>query len=75
MSVTGSDSEIQQAATLLSREVRESTQHMSNGERAQGIEQMLRDLLELARNDGCVAAAWAYEFIVGGCNLSDPSAQ
>lgn len=39
----------------------ESTKSMGHGERVRGIEQMLHDLERLAREDGCVAAAWALE--------------
>jgi len=39
-----------------------STAHMVDWEREEGIQQMLADLQELARRDGCIAAAWAVEF-------------
>ncbi len=41
-----------------------STRHMSQGEREDAIGQMLADLWMLAKNDGCIAAAWAYELCV-----------
>lgn len=39
-----------------------STRHMDRDEREAAIGQMLADLFLLAKNDGCIAAAWAYEF-------------
>lgn len=39
----------------------ESTKHLGHGDRVRGIEQMLHDLERLAKDDGCVAAAWALE--------------
>jgi hypothetical protein len=38
-----------------------STQGMSKEDRIAGVKQMLFDLSDLARIDGCVAAAWAIE--------------
>lgn len=40
-----------------------STKHMAYEERVDGIRQMLTDLNDLARIDGCIAAAWAAEFL------------
>ena len=40
-----------------------STRHIHLKEREDGIGQMLRDLEMLARIDGCIAAAWALEFL------------
>ena len=40
-----------------------STLHMSESERQSGVLQMLADLDELAKRDGCVAAAWALEYL------------
>ena len=45
-----------------------STKHMMFNERVEGIEQMLADLKRLALADGCIAAAWALEY------LSSPAA-
>lgn len=40
-----------------------STAHMETDERASCIGTMLDDLKQLARNDGCIAAAWAIEIL------------
>ena len=40
-------------------------ERMSKEEYRDGVDQMLRDLADLANNDGCIAAAWAVGFIVG----------
>lgn len=40
-----------------------STAHMNEPERRSGIFQMLADLDQLAKRDGCVAAAWALEYL------------
>lgn len=40
-----------------------STRHMWHEERRGGILQMLMDLEALAHRDGCIAAAWALEYI------------
>lgn len=40
-----------------------STEHMNDDERGDCIEVMLDDLEQLTRRDGCIAAAWALEFI------------
>lgn len=40
-----------------------STAHMETGERASCIGTMLDDLEQLARSDGCIAAAWAIEIM------------
>ena len=39
-----------------------STKHMEPGEKEDAIAQMLVDLHRLADEDGCIAAAWAFEF-------------
>jgi hypothetical protein len=39
-----------------------STVYMTMEERARGIQTMLDDLDKLAKDDGCIAAAWAAEF-------------
>lgn len=46
---------------LLSEPPTSSTAHMSHGERLDGVCQMLSDLERLAKEDGCIAAAWALE--------------
>lgn len=51
-------------AELLSEPPTKSTAHMSHGERLDGIQQMLADLERLARQDGCIAAAWALEKLI-----------
>lgn len=38
-----------------------STVGMSKEDRIAGVKQMLMDLSDLARIDGCIAAAWAIE--------------
>lgn len=53
-----------EVAIILAKSPTESTKHMGTEEREEGILTMLRDLELLARKDGCVAAAWALEFIV-----------
>ena len=40
-----------------------STKHMDETERLDGTRQMIRDLEQLAHRDGCIAAAWALDFI------------
>ena len=40
-----------------------STIKMTYEERLASIETMLSDLNQLARKDGCIAAAWALEFL------------
>ena len=40
-----------------------STRHMWHEERRDVIRQMLADLERLAVEDGCLAAAWALEFV------------
>lgn len=52
-----------------------STAHMSHEERVDGIAQMLADLDCMAKNDGCIAAAWALEFVTTpftGADWPDP---
>ena len=54
--------DLRAAAERLAQTPTYSTRHMAVEERADGITQMLVDLQRLAVADGCVAAAWAYEF-------------
>jgi hypothetical protein len=49
--------------SIANRCVPVSTRHMSAAERLDGTRQMIRDLEALAHNDGCIAAAWALEFM------------
>lgn len=51
------------AAIRLARFPTRSTAHMDQFERADGITQMIADLDQLAKADGCIAAAWAAEFV------------
>ena len=53
---------IKAAVVALGRMPTKSTEHMEEDERRHAIGQMLADLYTLAVNDGCIAAAWAYEF-------------
>ena len=53
------------------RVVPKSTRHMGEEERLDGTRQMIRDLEEMAHNDGCIAAAWALEFI-GAVTFQSP---
>lgn len=39
------------------------TKHMDEIDRLNGTRQMIRDLERLAEDDGCIAAAWALDFI------------
>jgi hypothetical protein len=52
------------AADRLGHLKTKSTKHMGTDERSAACEQMLLDLDMLARRDGCIAAAWALEWIV-----------
>lgn len=54
----------QAAAETLSLFPTTSTKHMWHEEREDGVRQMLLDLHRLATDDGCIAAAWAFEFAV-----------
>ena len=63
------DKTFQDAADKLAKTQTQSTQHMAEQERADGILQMLRDLNRLARENGCIAAAWALEFACEQANL------
>ena len=56
--------EIERAAEALGAIPTPSTAHMADDERADACRQMLHDLLLLARADGCIGAAWAYEWIL-----------
>lgn len=55
--------ETERVAMLLATYPTPSTKHMGEEERADGISQMLCDLDQLASSDGCIAAAWASEFV------------
>ena len=55
--------EFNDAVTALAQFKTDSTKHMERDERAIGVETMLSDLLQLAKNNGCIAAAWAYELL------------
>lgn len=59
------NAEIEAALPYLTSVDRPSTRHMGQEEREAAIGQMLVDLWMLAKNDGCIAAAWAFEFVVG----------
>jgi hypothetical protein len=54
--------EIAAAIDVLCKVPTKSTAHMDEQERRDGLGVMLADLFTLARRDGCIAAAWAYEF-------------
>lgn len=54
-----------QVLRVCQRIVPKSCKHMTEAERLDGTRQMIRDLERLAIDDGCVAAAWALDFI--GC--------
>lgn len=56
--------ELAECARLMAIIPTESTKHMSQGERKDGILTMLGDLRRLAERDGCIAAAWAFEKLV-----------
>lgn len=55
---------LEKAASLLAIPENRTMQGMSFGDREAGISQMLADLKQLATDDGCVAAAWAYEWFL-----------
>ncbi len=50
-------------ATKLAEKPTTSTNSMDLLDRQSGIEQMLEDLHQLATADGCIAAAWALEYL------------
>lgn len=54
---------IEKLVNVLADKPTTSTKTMCREDRANGIRQMLEDLQMLAKNDGCIAAAWAFEFI------------
>ncbi len=58
------------SAELLSEPPTKSTVHMSHGERLDGVQQMLADLERLAKEDGCIAAAWALEKLLAMSKVS-----
>ena len=50
-------------AEILAKHPTTLTRDMHIVDRFNGIHQMLCDLNQLAREDGCIAAAWALEFV------------
>jgi hypothetical protein len=54
---------LEEVAEILARMPTQSTKAMHILDRFNGIHQMLLDLNEMARSDGCIAAAWALEFV------------
>jgi len=52
-----------QVLRVAQRTIPKSCKHMSEQERIDWTRQMIRDLGRLALDDGCVAAAWAIDFI------------
>jgi len=54
---------LEDIAETLAKKPTESTKSMHMADRCNGIHQMLCDLNQLARKDGCIAAAWALEFV------------
>jgi hypothetical protein len=58
------DAAFMAAAERLEKIPTPSTKHIDETERGNGIATMLSDLRLLAENNGCIAAAWALEFIV-----------
>ena len=54
---------LEDIAELLAKMPTSSTKAMHAVDRFNGIHQVLLDLNELARSDGCIAAAWALEFV------------
>ena len=59
-----SESDLEDIAEILARKPTPSTKSMHIVDRCNGVHQMLMDLQELAKRDGCIAAAWALEFAV-----------
>jgi hypothetical protein len=54
---------IEDIAEILAKHPTASTQSMRIVDRLNGIHKMLGDLNQLAGKDGCIAAAWALEFV------------
>jgi len=54
---------LEDIAQTLAKMPTASTKSMDITDRSNGIYQMLCDLNQLARKDGCIAAAWALEFV------------
>jgi hypothetical protein len=54
---------LEDIAEILAKVPTQSTKAMHITDRCTGIHQMLCDLNQLARKDGCIAAAWALEFV------------
>jgi hypothetical protein len=54
---------LEDIAEILAKTPTASTNTMHITDRFNGIHQMLLDLNELAKRDGCMAAAWALEFV------------
>ena len=54
---------LEDIAQTLAKMPTASTRDMHMADRCNGIHQMLCDLNQLARKDGCIAAAWALEFV------------
>lgn len=54
---------LEDIAEILAKMPTASTKAMHIVDRFNGIDQMLKDLQELAKSDGCIAAAWAFEFV------------
>jgi hypothetical protein len=54
---------LEDIADILAENPTASTKSMHITDRCNGIHQMLCDLNQLARKDGCIAAAWALEFV------------
>jgi len=54
---------LEDIAEILAKVPTQSTKAMHIVDRCNGIHQMLCDLNQLARQDGCIAAAWALEFV------------
>ena len=54
---------LEDIAEILAKLPTASTKAMHIVDRCNGIHQMLCDLNQLARKDGCIAAAWALEFV------------
>lgn len=60
-------------ADRLAQTATASTRTMPADVRADGIRQMLSDLHRLTTEDGCIAAAWALEWIEASASRSEGS--
>ena len=49
-----------------------STNYMTTQEQLDGVRQMLDDLERLAEEEGCIAAAWALEWIIEATKEHSP---